>query len=279
MSMANDTYIFIKDIKPGLKNLNVIFIVLEIGRVTKTKDGHEVRSCKVADKTGSITISVWDELGSLIQPGDIIRLTKGFCMVYSEVPNFSEPNADHLGQPTKAAQGEQSNNSLPSANVGTCTFGPAGNGLPTGPELGGVSTTYNHAPSYAGQNRYQAKRKWNKTAQEEVLLGSPISSWIALVQMSMLDFCLLYIGFKKSCLLYIGFLKWCPEWKEMVCVNGEQTNLGNFLEPRKERWMKPILFSFCMHLKPFVLGKPMMYASFPYLHSLKSPLSLNVVPS
>lgn len=36
-----------------------------------------MRSCKVADKTGSITISVWDEIGGLIQPGDIIRLTKG----------------------------------------------------------------------------------------------------------------------------------------------------------------------------------------------------------
>ncbi|XP_013924880.1 PREDICTED: SOSS complex subunit B2 isoform X2 [Thamnophis sirtalis] len=67
--MANETHFFIKDIKAGLKNLNVVFIVLEIGRVTKTKDGHEVRACKVADKTGSITISVWDELGSLIQPG------------------------------------------------------------------------------------------------------------------------------------------------------------------------------------------------------------------
>ncbi|KYO33686.1 SOSS complex subunit B2 isoform A [Alligator mississippiensis] len=82
MSMANETYFFIKDIKPGLKNLNVVFIVLEIGRVTKTKDGHEVRSCKVADKTGSITISVWDEIGSLIQPGDIIRLTKGYASLW-----------------------------------------------------------------------------------------------------------------------------------------------------------------------------------------------------
>ncbi|KAJ7345522.1 hypothetical protein JRQ81_001472 [Phrynocephalus forsythii] len=173
MSLANETYLFIKDIKPGLKNLNVVFIVLEIGRVTKTKDGHEVRSCKVADKTGSITISVWDELGSLIQPGDIIRLTKGyaslwkgcltlytgrggelqkigeFCMVYSEVPNFSEPNSEHLGPSNKTAQGEQSNNALPSTNVGTCTFGPTGNGLPTGPEPSGLSTSYNHAPSYA----------------------------------------------------------------------------------------------------------------------------------
>ncbi|XP_076198364.1 SOSS complex subunit B2 isoform X4 [Aptenodytes patagonicus] len=152
MSAASDTYHLIKDIKPGLKNLNVIFIVLEIGRVTKTKDGHEVRSCKVADKTGSITISVWDEIGGLIQPGDIIRLTKGyaslwkgcltlytgrggelhkigeFCMVYSEVPNFSEPNSEHVGQ-NKLAQGEQ-NNSSASSNMGSCTFGPLALSVP-----------------------------------------------------------------------------------------------------------------------------------------------------
>ncbi|EAX10835.1 oligonucleotide/oligosaccharide-binding fold containing 2A, isoform CRA_a [Homo sapiens] len=149
MNRVNDPLIFIRDIKPGLKNLNVVFIVLEIGRVTKTKDGHEVRSCKVADKTGSITISVWDEIGGLIQPGDIIRLTRGyasmwkgcltlytgrggelqkigeFCMVYSEVPNFSEPNPDYRGQQNKGAQSEQKNNSM-NSNMGTGTFGPVG---------------------------------------------------------------------------------------------------------------------------------------------------------
>ncbi|XP_020380240.1 SOSS complex subunit B1-like [Rhincodon typus] len=78
--MSNDTYV--KDIKAGLKNLNLLFIVLEIGRVTKTKDGHEVRTCKVADKTGSINISVWDDVGSLIQAGDIIRLTRGYASIW-----------------------------------------------------------------------------------------------------------------------------------------------------------------------------------------------------
>uniref|UniRef100_A0A671K3R5 SOSS complex subunit B2 n=1 Tax=Sinocyclocheilus anshuiensis TaxID=1608454 RepID=A0A671K3R5_9TELE len=68
--------------EPGLKNLNIVFIVLEIGRVTKTKDRHEVRSCRVADKSGSIAISVWDELGSLVQPGDIIRLTRGYASIW-----------------------------------------------------------------------------------------------------------------------------------------------------------------------------------------------------
>ncbi|XP_013987994.1 SOSS complex subunit B1-B isoform X2 [Salmo salar] len=108
--MTTETHV--KDIKPGLKNLSVIFIVLETGRVTKTKDGYEVRTCKVADKTGSISISVWDEVGRLIQTGDIIRLTKGFCMVYSEVPNFSEPNPEYSNMDqmkNKTVVGDQGN--------------------------------------------------------------------------------------------------------------------------------------------------------------------------
>uniref|UniRef100_I3ML47 SOSS complex subunit B2 n=1 Tax=Ictidomys tridecemlineatus TaxID=43179 RepID=I3ML47_ICTTR len=160
MNGVNDPPLFIKDIKPGLKNLNVVFIVLEIGRVTKTKDGHEVRSCKVADKTGSITISVWDEIGGLIQPGDIIRLTRGyasmwkgcltlytgrggelqkigeFCMVYSEVPNFSEPNPDYRGPQNKGVINPNID------NIGTGTFGSMGNSLQTGPESRGYQLSY-----------------------------------------------------------------------------------------------------------------------------------------
>ncbi|XP_063111010.1 SOSS complex subunit B1 isoform X1 [Cavia porcellus] len=144
------TETFVKDIKPGLKNLNLIFIVLETGRVTKTKDGHEVRTCKVADKTGSINISVWDDVGNLIQPGDIIRLTKGyasvfkgcltlytgrggdlqkigeFCMVYSEVPNFSEPNPEYSTQqaPNKAGQNDSSPTATQAA-TGSSAVSPA----------------------------------------------------------------------------------------------------------------------------------------------------------
>lgn len=47
------------------------------GKPTQTKDGHTVRSCRVADKSGSINVSVWDEFGDVLQPGDIIRFTRG----------------------------------------------------------------------------------------------------------------------------------------------------------------------------------------------------------
>uniref|UniRef100_A0A8D0C0P8 Nucleic acid binding protein 2 n=1 Tax=Salvator merianae TaxID=96440 RepID=A0A8D0C0P8_SALMN len=164
------TETLVKDIKPGLKNLNLIFIVLETGRVTKTKDGHEVRTCKVADKTGSINISVWDDVGNLIQPGDIIRLTKGyasvfkgcltlytgrggdlqkvgeFCMVYSEVPNFSEPNPEYVAQ---QSQNKNNDNAAPTASQPTtgptssaATDNQNGNGLITS---GSGSST--HSPS------------------------------------------------------------------------------------------------------------------------------------
>jgi hypothetical protein len=112
------TSVNIRDLKHGMKNLNIVFIVLEVGKPSTTKDGHEVRTFKVADKSGSINASVWDEAGALLQPGDICRLTKGyasfwkncltlytgkggaisktgeFCLVFSEVPNLSEYNPE-----------------------------------------------------------------------------------------------------------------------------------------------------------------------------------------
>uniref|UniRef100_A0A8C7F8T8 SOSS complex subunit B2 n=1 Tax=Oncorhynchus kisutch TaxID=8019 RepID=A0A8C7F8T8_ONCKI len=177
----NEGLFLIKDVKPGSKNLNIVFIVLEIGRVTKTKDGHEVRSCKVADKSGSIAISVWDELGSLIQPGDIIRLTRGyasmwkgcltlytgrggdlqkigeFCMVYSEVPNFSEPNPDLLAQnnqQNKTGKSDQRGNSPPNQNSGNGAMIPFvnNNSSPSTPRdtvFGGVGRTNGRSPGSA----------------------------------------------------------------------------------------------------------------------------------
>uniref|UniRef100_A0A903Z0A5 OB domain-containing protein n=1 Tax=Anopheles minimus TaxID=112268 RepID=A0A903Z0A5_9DIPT len=106
----------IKDIYPGMKNINVIFIILEIGPVTLTKENREVRTFKVADQSAAINVSIWDEPGKQLLPGDIVRLTKGyanvwrqsltlysgkngeivrlgdFCYTFNEMVNMSEPN-------------------------------------------------------------------------------------------------------------------------------------------------------------------------------------------
>ncbi|KAG5889719.1 hypothetical protein JTB14_010193 [Gonioctena quinquepunctata] len=109
-------YVPIKDMRPGLKNVNVVFIVLEVGHPTVTKENREVRTFKVADQSACINASIWDEPGTLLVPGDIVRLTKGyaslfrncltlyaskggdlqkigeFCMVFNEQLNMSEPS-------------------------------------------------------------------------------------------------------------------------------------------------------------------------------------------
>lgn len=48
------------------------------GKPNKTKDGHEIRTVRVSDKTGSINMSAWDAFGAQMQPGDIIRFSKGY---------------------------------------------------------------------------------------------------------------------------------------------------------------------------------------------------------
>uniref|UniRef100_A0A6B2E8M1 Uncharacterized protein n=1 Tax=Phlebotomus kandelakii TaxID=1109342 RepID=A0A6B2E8M1_9DIPT len=131
----------IKDIRPGLKNINVVFIVLEVGAATVTKENREVRTFKIADPTGCINLSIWDEPGKLLIPGDIVRLTKGyasiwrqcltlysgkngdihkigdFCLTFNEQLNMSEPNPTLTSQPIIVNNG---------ANLGTANSGNNG---------------------------------------------------------------------------------------------------------------------------------------------------------
>ncbi|XP_055911730.1 SOSS complex subunit B homolog [Eupeodes corollae] len=143
--MYNNECIAIKDIKPGLKNINVIFIVLEIGTATVTKENREVRNFKVGDPTACINVSIWDEPGKLIQPGDIVKLTKGyasiwrhcltlysgkngdilkmgeFCLTFNEQLNMSEPKRPEMPmvlnpQMTISVPGLLSNNGAANGN-------------------------------------------------------------------------------------------------------------------------------------------------------------------
>lgn len=79
----------IKDLKVGLRNVNVIFIVLEVGQKTVlAKDGTEIRNCKIADRSASIALSIWGPLGNYIQPGDICRLYRGFVASWKGTPTL-----------------------------------------------------------------------------------------------------------------------------------------------------------------------------------------------
>jgi hypothetical protein len=48
----------IRAVRPGMKEISLTFIILDVARPTKTKEGREVRTVKVADRTGSINLSL-----------------------------------------------------------------------------------------------------------------------------------------------------------------------------------------------------------------------------
>lgn len=75
-------FIAIKDVRGGMKNINVMFIVLEVTAATKTKENREVFSFKVADQTACINCSIWDEPGKNLQPGDIVRMMKCYASLW-----------------------------------------------------------------------------------------------------------------------------------------------------------------------------------------------------
>lgn len=72
----------IVDLVPGMKGLFINFVIIEIDSPTITKVGREVRSVKVSDETGSVNMSIWDNLGKAIFPGDVFRMEEGYASIW-----------------------------------------------------------------------------------------------------------------------------------------------------------------------------------------------------
>ena len=135
----------------------------------------EVRTVKVADKTGMVNLTVWNEPGKVIQLGDIIRMSRGytnmfkncltlhtnrngefvkigdFCMTFIETPNMSEPNPELQAQYDKEEaerkaeiqnrkSGDRNNSrggNSGNGNSGTTNNGGGGGGTKTWGSSGG----------------------------------------------------------------------------------------------------------------------------------------------
>src|SRR5689334_10049556 len=78
----NVVYTKIGDIKPYMKGLNIVCIVLEKGTVTKTKDEHLIAHALIADSTASVNLSVWDTPADWLQSGDILRLKGAYSTIF-----------------------------------------------------------------------------------------------------------------------------------------------------------------------------------------------------
>ena len=136
----NGRFSSIKDLEPNQKAVSLNVIVLEVAKPTQTKDGHEVRTVRIADKSGSINLSVWNDHGAVLREGDILKLNgcftqiwknslqvkignKGhiiksgeFSMVFSETPDMSVLSPEALNSIQEQQIGIKQQNNTPIAN-------------------------------------------------------------------------------------------------------------------------------------------------------------------
>ncbi|KAH7731037.1 hypothetical protein AAVH_02086 [Aphelenchoides avenae] len=96
MSAESNRHCFINQLQPGMKNVNTGFIVLDVGVPRKTSQGNEVRTIRIADHTGSINMSVWNDLGEFVSPSDIFRVRNGCTVVHKGCLAFSLPKSGEM---------------------------------------------------------------------------------------------------------------------------------------------------------------------------------------
>ncbi|XP_055328879.1 SOSS complex subunit B2-like [Paramacrobiotus metropolitanus] len=129
-------YMLVRDLKPGAKNVNLQFMVLEqLGNCYRTKEGTELRTFRVADRSGSINFCLFGEEGQHLKPGDICRLLRGYCAMFKTYltvyvgkggdlkrigefcfPICEEPNMSEIPFPPPASFMQQSGHSFASSS-------------------------------------------------------------------------------------------------------------------------------------------------------------------
>ena len=82
------TFVHIRDLRHGMKNLNVEFMILEPSGMNRTKDGDQVWVFKIADSTAAIDFAVIGDAGGYLRPGDICKVLNGFCTMFKNALTF-----------------------------------------------------------------------------------------------------------------------------------------------------------------------------------------------
>eukprot|EP00800_Vazella_pourtalesii_P005177 TRINITY_DN16032_c0_g1_i1.p1 TRINITY_DN16032_c0_g1~~TRINITY_DN16032_c0_g1_i1.p1 ORF type:complete len:241 (+),score=14.85 TRINITY_DN16032_c0_g1_i1:410-1132(+) len=72
----------IADLTPGMLRICCKFIVLEVNNGIITRDGHIITTCRVADRSASINLSVWDDKGKAIKSGEVFKLNRGYTSLW-----------------------------------------------------------------------------------------------------------------------------------------------------------------------------------------------------
>ena len=110
----NGRFLMIKDLEPNQKSISLYVIVIEVAKPTQTKDGHEIRTVRIADKSGSINLSVWNDHGAVLREGDILKLNGCFTQIWK---NSLQVKIGNKGQIIKCGEFMMIFNETPDMSV------------------------------------------------------------------------------------------------------------------------------------------------------------------
>ncbi|MDH5770869.1 MAG: hypothetical protein OEZ25_06250 [Candidatus Bathyarchaeota archaeon] len=87
MSKRVEERIKVGDIKPGLRRVNLIVKIVNVGEprtVTFRKDlsEHQVADALVGDETGSVLLTLWDDNIEKFSPGEVFEIKNGYTSLF-----------------------------------------------------------------------------------------------------------------------------------------------------------------------------------------------------
>lgn len=85
--MSEEAYQKVENLKPSLRNLNLIVKVVNLGEPRqvyskKTGSEHQVAEALVGDETGSILLSLWDDQIGNFSSDDVFEIKNGYTSLF-----------------------------------------------------------------------------------------------------------------------------------------------------------------------------------------------------
>ena len=72
------------DIHPGDKGIDIIIILIEYLNKTTIKNGSHITQYLVGDDTGCIQCNFYDDIGDIVQEGDILFLSGAYASIFKQ---------------------------------------------------------------------------------------------------------------------------------------------------------------------------------------------------
>ena len=108
----------VEELNPGSRSVDVLVKVIEINpsKEVSTKDGsmHNVAEAVVADETGSVILSLWDNDITRVQVGKTIAIKNGYITLFRGNMRLNIGKYGTLEEPTETLEQVNSENNISS---------------------------------------------------------------------------------------------------------------------------------------------------------------------